>query len=928
MRRLPVCCKEVVQWEVSKMLENGVIRRSTSPWSSPIVLVQKRDGSWRFCIDFRRVNAVTHKDAYPLPRIDSTLDSLSGAQFFLTLDLASGYWQVEVAEEDKEKTAFSSPQGHFEFNVMPFGLTNAPATFQRLMECTLAGLTPEECLIYLDDVIVYSSTFDDHLERLKRVFQRLQQAGLRLKPEKCHFVQSEVHYLGHIVSRKGIQPDPRKVNAVQKFPRPHTVKELRIFLGLTNYYRRFVKDYARLAEPLHRLTRKATPFKWTESCEMAFESLRQHLTNPPILAFPCFTVPFVLHTDASNSAMGAVLSQVQEGHERVIAYWSRQLDKAQRHYSTIEREALAAVAAIKEFLPYLYGFRFTLITDHNPLTSLKGLRDVSGRLARWSLFLQQFDFTVQYCPGSRNNVADALSRRPPSPTQVMASIEGTLWSLGDQSAIQKAQEEDPLIGQVIDAMNKNTPLPPPFDRQADRIFLPNSLLCRQFREKGNTSHITQVIIPRALITKVLEQVHSNSGHLGLKRTLERLKERAYWPGYEADTERYVRECHCCQQRNQQPPTSRAPLGTITAKAPFEKLAWDIMGPLPVTSQGSKYILVVADIFTKWVEAFPLRSIEAETVAQVLVSEVVCRFGVPSKLHSDQGSNFCSNVVQCVCEMLGVDRTHTTAYHPQGNGQVERFNRTVEAMLAKVVKENQKDWDSHIPSVLLAYRTAIHESTNFTPFHLTFGRSPNLPLDLMLGRITDNQVMGYPQFVQKLQQTLKSSFILVQQHLKAAHARRKRLYDQRSQDTKFHTGELVWLFVPAVKTGRTRKLASLWRGPYTVLDKVSAVTYRIQLIGSCKTLVVHQNRLKLCLGEARYPRHRVQSTPNNANQENAGRNDLAEEFRRTLPTNEHLIPPSSGTAGYTTSADIAGPPPPRRSSRHCRPPVRYGEYVEH
>ena len=270
---------------------------------------------------------------------------------------------MEVAEEDKEKNAFSSPQGHFEFNVMPFGLTNAPATLQRLMECTLAGLMPEECLIYLDDVIMYSSTFDNHLERLKRVFQRLQQAGLRLKPEKCHFAQSEVHYLGHVVSCDGIQPDPRKVDAVHKFPRPCTVKELQIFWGITNYYWRFVKDCARLAERPHRLTRKAAAITCSESCESAFESLQQHLTNPLILSFSCFTVPFVLHTDASNSAMGAVFRQVQQGQERVIAYRSRQLDKAQRNYSTIEREALAAVAAIKEFLPYIYGFHYTLIID-------------------------------------------------------------------------------------------------------------------------------------------------------------------------------------------------------------------------------------------------------------------------------------------------------------------------------------------------------------------------------------------------------------------------------------------------------------------------------------------------------------------------------------------------------------------------------------
>ena len=412
VRRLPESVKQVVDGEIQKMLQQGVVRPSSSPWSSPIVLIKKRDGSWRFCIDYRKVNAATRRDAYPLPRIDTTLDSLRGSAYFSTLDLASGYWQVEVDERDKEKTAFSTPKGHFEFNVMPFGLTNAPATFQRLMECILSGLTYSQCLIYLDDIIIFSSTFREHLDRLTAVLQKLQRAGLKLRTEKCRFAQRKVHYLGHVVSAAGVEPDPAKVEAISSYPAPRDVREVRQFLGMANYYRRFVKNFSQIASPLYELTKKtAKGFSWNTDCQDAFDDLKSRLLAPPILAYPDFSKLFLVHTDASASAIGGILSQHNEEGEQVIAYWSRQLSKAERNYSTVEREALAAVAAIKEFYPYLYGFPFKLIVDHNPLTALKELKDVGGRLARWAIFLQQFDFTVEYKPGKDHRNADALSRR-------------------------------------------------------------------------------------------------------------------------------------------------------------------------------------------------------------------------------------------------------------------------------------------------------------------------------------------------------------------------------------------------------------------------------------------------------------------------------------------------------------------------------------
>ena len=422
LHRLPVALKPTVTEEVSKMLTQGVIRHSSSPWSSPLVLVKKKDKSWRFCVDYRKLNNVTHRDAYPLPRIDATLDSLNHCSLFTTLDLASGYWQVEVTEQDKEKTAFSTPNGHFEFNVMPFGLTNAPATFQRLMECVLAGLSGEQCLVYIDDIIIFSESFQEHLNRLVRVLQRLREAGLKLKPKKCQFAMQQVTYLGHVISAHGILPDASKIEAVADYPAPKTAKQLKQFLGLTNYYRRFINHYAAIAEPLHKTLRgRPKHFVWDEHCTQAFNTLKQCLVTPPILALPNFEEPFILYTDASDVAIGGALGQIQNGVEHVIAYWSRQLKPAERKYSTVEREALAAVSAIKDFYPYLYGHTFTLVTDHHPLTSLKNLNDFGDRLTHWSLFLQQFDFKFQYKRDSTHTNADALFRQPPTVNLVTQS---------------------------------------------------------------------------------------------------------------------------------------------------------------------------------------------------------------------------------------------------------------------------------------------------------------------------------------------------------------------------------------------------------------------------------------------------------------------------------------------------------------------------
>ena len=412
-RRLPMHQKLEAEREVKKMLDRGVIEPSSSPWCSPIVLVKKKDGSTRFCVDFRRVNQVTSKDAFPLPRIQDALESLSGSRWFSTLDLQSGYWQVEMEEEDKPKTAFTTGSGLYQFVVMPFGLANAPASFERLMERVLAGLTPELCLVYLDDLIIHAKNFEEELKRLRKVFERLRAAGLKLNSKKCHLFQKRVCYLGHIVSEDGVETDPAKIKAIIEWPTPRTVTHVRSFLGLCSYYRRFICGFADIAKPLYKLTEQTKrPFHWKEESEAAFCRLKEVLTTAPVLAYPTCTDPFILDTDASDKGLGTVLSQLQDGEERVLAYYSRVLSKPERRYCVTRKELLAVVEGVRHFHHYLYGRRFLVRSDHGALQWLLNFKNPEGQLARWIELLDTYDFTIQHRPGHKHTNADALSRRP------------------------------------------------------------------------------------------------------------------------------------------------------------------------------------------------------------------------------------------------------------------------------------------------------------------------------------------------------------------------------------------------------------------------------------------------------------------------------------------------------------------------------------
>ena len=875
--------------ELDKMLDAGVIQPSSSPWASPVVLVSKKGGGIRFCIDYRKLNAVTVRDAHPIPRIDDTLDCLAGAKVFSTLDLKSGYWQIPMAEEDKSKTAFTTRAGLYEFNVMPFGLTNAPATFQRLMHMVLAGLEWETCLAYMDDINVFASSFEQHLDRLSEVFRRLSSAGLTLNAAKCKLLCSSVTYLGHVISADGVSTDPGKTAAISDWVPPSTSKGVSSFLGLASYYRRFVPDFASVAAPLFQLTRRGKKFHWSSDCQHAFDRLKCLLTASPILAYPDFSRPFLLDTDASDFGIGAVLSQVHDdGKEHVVGYASHSLSKAERNYTTTRKELLAVVTFVQHFRHYLLHRPFTLHTDHGSLQWLHNFKEPTGQLARWIERLADYNFTIQHRAGSRHRNADALSRSgeattTPEPSvsasPVVATVEPVTidpeppvadpelditapahswmppWTTAE---VRTAQTAHPVLAYLIDCLEHTSQ--PQADHSSlvgiarefhellaefPRLELHNSLLFRCFTDAhNNTSHL-QLVVPPSLQQAILDTSHSHAtgGHLGSARMKSRIATTFYWPGWRSAVHQFCKQCAICARRKT-PPSKRSPMQSTYSGYPWERIAIDLMGPLPTTARGSRYILVCADYFTKWTEALPLPDMTAATVASAIYDHVICRFGVPTMIHSDQGRQFESQLFKELCRVLGAKKTRTTPYRPQSDGMVERFNRTLQAMLSSFVNARQDDWDLHLPSVMFAYRSTEHSGTGYSPYYLMFGREAQLPAAAMFP--IPHHRYSPVQYVATREHAMHNAYDLARQRLQGNQRRQKALYDRKSADNTYKVPDAVWLHQPAVPPGTSPKFHRPWDGPYRILEKLSPVVVRLQHCSRpAKQPIVHVDRLKPC-----------------------------------------------------------------------------------
>lgn len=871
-RRIPFALRDKVEQLVDDMLNQGVVVPSKSPWASPVVLVAKRDGTVRFCVDYRRLNAATKMDVYPLPRVDDQLDLLSRSRYFTTLDLATGYWQVSMAPESQEKTAFITHSGLYEFTVMPFGLCNAPATFQRLMETVLAGLARTSCMVYIDDILVVGETFEDHLLNLRKVFDRLREAGLRLKPTKCHLAKPKVEYLGYIVSAQGIAADPKKVEAIKSFPVPANLKNLRLFLGLASYYRRFIPRFAAEANPLHALTRKDVPFIWDTACQKAFEHLKQLMTEAPLLAFPDFRQSFLLETDASGLGLGAVLSQKQEdGTIRPLAFASRTLQTHERNYGVTELEALGVVWAVKHFRPYLYGHHCDVYTDHEALRSLLNTPHPSGKLARWGLALQELELQIHYRPGKRNANADALSRSPLQDEESasgsnLSDVIGTVGVVqpeyhlqpskdGDNS-LETRQRADPDLALIFAYLEEAT-LPEDTKKARELVLSRNhyEVLDRVLYHLEPDKTL-RVIPPEVDRKKIFDEAHSGpfGGHLRETKIHGQLARHYWWPRMRADIAKWCRACVTCASRRVGQ-ASKPPLNPIPVSGPFNLVGVDVI-KFPKSQKGNQYAVVFMDYLTKWPEVFPTRDQTSLTIARLLVEHVVSRHGVPTGLLSDRGAAFLSNMMHEVYQLLGMRKVNTTAYHPQTDGLVERFNRTLTDMLAKKVKKSGRDWDVQLPYVLFAYRTSMQESTRESPFFLLYGRDPRLPTEVALSPSPEDQNMDVDDYKAELVTGLSTAWEAARRNVERAQQKQKKFFDRRARDPGFRVGDRVFLYVPSEKSGQAYKFAKPYRGPYRIVGLYeNGADLRLVSRPGDQTIRVALTRLRRCpeeIGDPSWP----------------------------------------------------------------------------
>lgn len=728
-RPIPFHLRATVAEQLSKMLSLGIVQESSSPWSSPILMVPKANGKYRFCVDFRRLNEKTKKDGTPVPRIDEVLAEVGRAKIFSTLDLLSGFWQVPLTKRAQSYTAFSVGNRHYEFTKMAFGLTGAPLTFARLMRKVLAGV--ENVAVYGDDIIIFSDTQDDHMKHVRQVLQRVKQAGLVLKAEKCHFGKEEVNFLGHKISAGKVMPLPEKVESVRRFARPSSKKQLMSFIGLAGFYRRFVPNFSSIVAPLYDLTKGGASWRWGDREEKAFEEIKSKLCESPVvLQLPDVRSTFEVSTDASEVGLGAVLSQ----NGQVVEYASRILNAAERNYSTTDRELLAVVWAVEKWRQYLYAQPFTVLTDHRPITYLNSVKEPKGRMARWLARLQEYNVRLQYQRGADNHVADCLSRLPMRPEGGLQDHEvlppamdmvSALLFYEDPRVLGKEQREDPELRAVIEAKEFGTDVVPQgtvFKRYRQiwpQLLLSNDkVLMRSLRH--HNVRICVPVIPADQRRQLLEECHG-SAHMGVERTHDLIKSNAYWPGLLTDVQKFVASCKRCQLYKPVTNRNKAPMRPIVTSRPMEVWAMDIVGPLPCTASDARYILVATDLFSKWVEAAPLSNQTAASVAQAFVQKVVLRHGPPKSLLTDQGSNFESLLMKEVCQLLGIRKIRTSPFHPRSDGQTERANRTVKEWLASM----GGDWEKQLPFAVFAINATASAATKVSPFEVVYGRRPPL-----------------------------------------------------------------------------------------------------------------------------------------------------------------------------------------------------------
>lgn len=850
--------RRFVTEKVREMESQGLIEPSSSSWASPLVLPKKKNGEYRLCVDFRKLNAKTVSNAYPIPDLRELLRQVQGAKVFSTLDLNSGYWQVEVEEESRPLTAFITPRGLFQFKVMPFGLKNAPATFVCLMDKVLSGYIGEFCQVYLDDILIYSKNFQEHLVHLAKVIERLKAHGLTCQLKKCHFASSRVDYLGHVLTPEGLERQPEKNKAIEEAERPRTKRQLRQFLGLCGWYSSFVPHFEEKAAPLTDLLNKKQPFRWTAQEDGAFQTIKNAICHAPKLAHPDPQRELCLQTDASDLGLGAVIFHKREdGGRDIVEYGSRKLSPTERCYCTAEKEALAVVWAVGKFRGYFEGRKFRLYTDNSSLQWLNKGSGTKSKLMRWALLLSEFDFEICHVPGTANEAADSLSRNPAEERQPAETIpereipnmrmeiskESVLLVMKDEltlETIRRWQGDDEPCQRMIQWINK---------RNADNHRVPKEFkMCyKNFRvEDGILRYGSQVsnspsvpVLPRSFAGLVLERFHDSveAGHPGREETFQSIRRRVFWVNMRKEIADYVQSCYICACTKASNQKASSSMRGRRPCRPWEVVALDLMGPYPRTAKGKTGLLVVTDIFTRWVEAFSIPEATTGRIITILQNEVFSRYGYPRCLLTDNGTQFTSRQWQQAATSWGVEHWTTPIYHPRAN-PTERRNQELKRLLRiHLLGKEHKKWDQHLPQALFSLRQRVNRITGFSPAELFLGRQLHRAGDWNL--VSEKEIPVSVATWQKNQQRTLDE--------KHDTARERTLHHAEDRDVEedvvYQSGQLVLRRNHTASNkmdGVHAGLAPKWIGPFEVDRRLGHGTY---LLRTTPPVKVHAAELK-------------------------------------------------------------------------------------
>lgn len=787
--RLSIPEKEIVRDKINDLLENNIIRESSSPYCSPIILVRKKNGDYRLCVDYRKLNSITIKDKYPLPIIEEQIEKLGGKQVFISLDMSQGFYQIPLEENSISKTGFITPEGHYEFLRMPFGLANSPSVYQRLMDKILGPLRFGKVLPYMDDLLIAADNDAEALEILHTVLGIIRDSKLTLNLEKCKFLQREIEYLGYDISGSGVRPGMKKTEAVSKFREPANIHELRMFLGLTSYFRKFVRGYAVIAHDLYKLLKKNEPWMWTSDQQTAFEKLKTILTNRPVLALYNHTAETEVHTDASSKGIAGILLQRHDKDMRPVAYFSRKASKEESVYHSYELETLAVVESLKRFRIYLAGIEFKVVTDCSAVRETFEKRDLLPRIARWWLSIQEYNFHIVHRPGSTHKHVDALSRIP---VDIAARTEVMVLDLLDWIVCMQSQDSKLRTIREKLELDGNDP-----DLSKDYTLKDNKLYRKCIDNE------LRLAVPKSGRWHVMRKYHDDIGHPGLKRCETLIKDHYWFPKMTRFVRKYVNSCIDCVYKRGQYGKHEGELHPIPKiDEPMHSLHIDHVGPFCKSRKGHSYLFVIVDSFTKFVWAKPCKSTRSLEVTSTL-EEVFSLFGYPKRIISDRGTAFTSKTFADYCTSKQIRHVKNAVASPRSNGQVERFNRTLIEAINKSTTEEQ-NWDTCLPQVVWGINNTINSTTGFPAYRLMFKAKRSL-------------LQGTGSNEYDTEETANIVRDKAKENIEKTSAKMKRRFDsKRRKPTHYKVNDLVlWNKSEAATKEAVRKLKEKYSGPYKI-----------------------------------------------------------------------------------------------------------------